>query len=149
MKFVTSDHHFFHKRISKYCNRQFKSVDEMNHIMILNWCRLVSPGDIVYHLGDFAMVGPSQWEKIKSILNKLNGIHYLILGNHDECKPAKYVNVGFTRVHTSIRLQITEEWILELHHDPSTYTITSNLHEKDSIIFLHGHILHLLNHSYV
>jgi calcineurin-like phosphoesterase family protein len=53
--FFTSDHHFGHENIIRYCNRPFTSVQQMNEIMILRWNGAVLPEDEVYYLGDFAM----------------------------------------------------------------------------------------------
>ena len=78
--FFTSDTHFGHKNIIKYCNRPFSDIDEMNKVLINNWNKVVSEGDIVFHLGDFAFGGFPLWESIRS---RLNGSIYLIRGNHD------------------------------------------------------------------
>ena len=53
--FIIADHHFHHENIIKYCNRPFKSAEEMNSYMIHKWNSVVSEKDIVYHLGDFAL----------------------------------------------------------------------------------------------
>lgn len=78
--FFTSDTHFSHKNIIKYCNRPFSDVVEMNKVLIDNWNKVVSEGDIVFHLGDFAFGGFPLWESIRDCLN---GSIYLIQGNHD------------------------------------------------------------------
>ena len=61
--FFTSDHHFGHYNVIKYCNRPFTSAQQMDEIMILRWNETVLPDDEVYYLGDFAM-HPSTVTKI-------------------------------------------------------------------------------------
>lgn len=77
---VTSDTHFNHANIIKYCNRPFSSVEEMNETIIANWNKVVSWDDIIYHLGDFALGDKSL---IPNILRRLNGRIKIIMGNHD------------------------------------------------------------------
>lgn len=77
---ITSDTHFNHFNIIKYCNRPFSSVEEMNETIIENWNKVVSEGDTVYHLGDFALGNKSL---IPNILKRLNGHINFIMGNHD------------------------------------------------------------------
>lgn len=81
MTWFTSDEHYFHKRICEYAGRPFSSVDEMNYTLIINHNNLVGPYDHVYHLGDF---GFAPVDKLESVLSQLNGLHHLILGNHDK-----------------------------------------------------------------
>ncbi len=82
--YLTSDTHFFHHNIIKYCNRPFESVEHMNEILIQNWNSVVKQGDIVYHLGDVAM--GYQPEEFKKLWPRLNGRKRLIVGNHDDIK---------------------------------------------------------------
>lgn len=84
--FFTSDTHFFHEGIIKFCNRPFESVEEMNETLIRNWNETVPEDGTVFHLGDFAFGG---WREWMSAYNRLNGKIYLILGNHD-MKNAKH-----------------------------------------------------------
>ncbi len=76
----TSDSHFGHDRIIKYCKRPFVNVTEMDKALIENWNAVVGPDDIVFHLGDFAWGGSEAWN---NVLDRLNGHIYLVLGNHD------------------------------------------------------------------
>ena len=46
--FLTSDTHFDHENIIKYCSRPFNSKDEMNKAMISNWNSVVGDSDTVY-----------------------------------------------------------------------------------------------------
>ncbi len=78
--FFTSDHHFGHENIIRFCNRPFSDAREMNQEMIKRWNEKVRPKDIVYHLGDFAL---THKEKLEAILDQLNGKIHLIAGNHE------------------------------------------------------------------
>ena len=52
--FFTSDTHFWHVNIIKYCNRPFETIEEMNETIIEKWNSKISKDDIVFNLGDFA-----------------------------------------------------------------------------------------------
>ena len=85
---ITSDHHFLHSNIAKYCNRP----ENFNKILVNNWNSLVHDDDIVLHLGDFsAGVGsyPNGYKTLKIISASLKGTRFLIRGNHDH-KPVNY-----------------------------------------------------------
>lgn len=77
---LTSDQHFSHKNIIEYCNRPFKDIHHMNEVLIFNYNSLVSPGDIVFNLGDVCM---GQIENIDEYIPRLNGNIIHIIGNHD------------------------------------------------------------------
>jgi len=55
--FFTSDTHFNHANIIKFCDRPFKDVELMNETLIANWNRVVGLDDTVFHLGDFCLGG--------------------------------------------------------------------------------------------
>lgn len=78
----TSDNHFGHTNIIKFCNRPFKDVEEMNREMIIKWNSVVDALDTVYLLGDFSFI--NDINKTISILNQLNGIKHFTFGNHDK-----------------------------------------------------------------
>lgn len=97
--FFTADSHFNHTNIIKFCNRPFKSVEQMNETLITNWNSVVSEDDIVFHLGDFCLGGAAEWTKL---LDRLNGKIYLILGNHD----LKNFRQGFIQRFEHVALQM-------------------------------------------
>jgi len=76
----TSDTHFGHDAIRRYCDRPFASVEEMDNQLIQSWNGVVSPRDEVWHLGDFGY-GPDT--RMRSVFRRLNGKKRLIIGNHD------------------------------------------------------------------
>lgn len=78
--FFTSDTHFGHANIIRFCKRPFENVEEMNEVLIENWNKVVSDDDTVFHLGDFAFGGSNVW---KEIIPRLKGHINLIIGNHD------------------------------------------------------------------
>ena len=51
----TSDLHFGHKNIMKFCPKyrsHCKDVEDMDEMLIEMWNKSVQPNDIVYNLGD-------------------------------------------------------------------------------------------------
>ena len=79
----TSDLHFWHKNICKYCNRPYNNLEEMHESIIQNWNSVVKEDDTVFILGDLGFCGI---EKLRPLLTRLNGILYVIQGNHDSDK---------------------------------------------------------------
>lgn len=79
-QFFTSDHHFGHSNIIRFCDRPFRDVDEMNEELIRRWNARIGPDDEVYHLGDLALMSA---EGFHALMARLNGTKYLIVGNHD------------------------------------------------------------------
>lgn len=80
--FFTSDTHFFHSRIIQYCLRPFANATDMNEQLIANWNNVVTPDDVVYHLGDFAF---GDANGVDRVMRRLNFKHFhFVKGNHDE-----------------------------------------------------------------
>ena len=61
--------------------RSYESAEEMNEALITYWNSVVTPEDTVYNLGDLSMAANTK--KIIEVAKRLNGKHFLILGNHD------------------------------------------------------------------
>jgi calcineurin-like phosphoesterase family protein len=79
-RFFTSDTHFGHKNIIRYCDRPFKDFEEMDEAIVENWNHVVGDTDVVYHLGDLALGPSDRWH---DILTSLNGYKIFVVGNHD------------------------------------------------------------------
>lgn len=82
MKYYISDLHFGHRNILEFEkeNRPFETVEEMTEEYIKIWNNKVKKGDEVYILGDFSFY---HCEETMKILRRLNGMKFLIKGNHD------------------------------------------------------------------
>lgn len=112
--FFTSDTHFSHANIIRFCHRPFKDVDQMNEALIANWNRVVEPDDTVFHLGDFCLGGSAEWN---NILNRLNGKIYLIIGNHDRKNIRQGYMNKFEDVVMQLRIEVGKRSIY-LNHYP-------------------------------
>lgn len=133
---VTSDTHFNHANIIKYCSRPFSSVEEMNETIINNWNNVVSQGDIVYHLGDFALGDKSL---IPDFIKRLNGHIHFIMGNHDNLNimesfesPFRVETVSWEEV-----IKVGKKTII-MNHFP--FSSLPDPLSNYPIIQLHGHV---------
>jgi calcineurin-like phosphoesterase family protein len=79
--FFTADLHYGHKKIIEYCNRPFKTLEEMNEKLIDNWNNIVEIRDIVYILGDFCW---SKTQELELLLRRLKGCKKFLIGSHDD-----------------------------------------------------------------
>ena len=86
----TSDNHFGHANIIKYCNRPFSGIADMDARMVDEWNNAIKDDDIVYHLGDFTF---GDEHKARSYFRQLNG-HIFVLGNawHHDARWLTVVN---------------------------------------------------------
>lgn len=140
---VTSDTHFNHKNVIKYCNRPYKDVDEMNQSLIKNWNSCATPQDDIYHLGDFCFGDPS------SIIYQLNGNIFLVPGNHDHrlLKWLKKNTTNKIKVLDSIyefRYPLLQLPVVMCHYPLETWN-----RKHYGSIHLHGHAHGQLNSSTV
>lgn len=81
--FFTSDEHYGHANVIRFCKRPFESLEDQTEQLITRHNSKVGPNDITYHCGDMF------WRRVSipeanSIMDRLNGKHALVLGNHDE-----------------------------------------------------------------
>lgn len=128
--FFTSDLHFYHKNIIRYCNRPFSSVEQMNEQLILNWNNTVPPDGTVFVLGDFCFAGSKE---LKEILSRLNGTIILVKGNHDKLSKGMEALFEYTTYQLVLNIEDTKVY---LNHFAFLTFAGSNNHA----IQLFGHV---------
>lgn len=97
MIYFTSDTHFADVRVLRIDRRPFGSMTQHDAALILLWNETVSPGDEVWHLGDFTRGGPPGYAE--ELLAGLNGRKHLIIGNNDAAETLSAA--GWARVRLS------------------------------------------------
>lgn len=125
----TSDTHFNHANIIKYCSRPFADVEAMNAEMIHRWNDRVQPEDVVLHMGDFAL---GKAEAMPPIFGQLNGYKHLIRGNHDSKKTTE---LGWVEV-LSENMVKTELGTFYCVHNPAA----AQGWLKKGTVVIHGHL---------
>lgn len=128
--FFTSDTHFFHENVIKFCNRPYESVEQMNQALIANWNKVVAHEDHVWFLGDFSF---GKIPETEGILYRLNGIKHLITVNHDRkgrCQGLDW-SKHFVDQHDYYRLKIGNNKFVLCHFPFSSW--------ERGYINLHGH----------
>lgn len=101
--FFIGDTHFGHRNILRFDavrpHRPFDTIEEHDEELVRRWNGVVSKGDIVWHLGDFAFSS-----KAIAIAGRLNGHKRLVLGNHDHYPTAEYLK-HFHKVYGAATLR--------------------------------------------
>lgn len=148
----TSDLHFGHKNIIKYCDRPFADsvtgVTEMNWAIVNNFNSLVQPDDLVYFLGDIAMGAIA--ESLKYVKHMNGKFKYLVPGNHDRCfknpdKAKMYEDVGFQILPDSTYINFQGFFAGEICHFPFVGDEYDTRYKEERPVdngqwLLHGHI---------
>jgi len=108
----TSDTHFSHKNIIRWCGRPWETAEEMDAALIQKWNEVVPKDGIIFHLGDFCFGGADRWKKIRK---SLNGKIYLVMGNHDSSASQPMLNL-FEKVYGGVaRLKVDHQEIWLSH----------------------------------
>ncbi len=69
--YVTTDQHWGHANILKYCQRNFETINAHDEELTKAWNRIVHDDDIVYHLGDVTLGNP---KFASQVFKQLNGV---------------------------------------------------------------------------
>lgn len=137
----TSDLHFGHRNVLRFCERPWNDVKDMGEDLIENFNNRVGEDDIVFILGDVFWFNESR--VIKKHLKELKGKQiYIIPGNHDEFE--HYYRVDDERIILCEDVvvcwftkegskKITEVWM-------SHYPMMTWPHRERGAYQLYGHV---------
>lgn len=132
----TSDNHYFHKNIMKFCpqTRFGESVEQMNELMIEAHNAKVGPHDRVYFLGDFCF---SSAENTEGVLKRLNGRKHLIYGNHDKVlRSNRHLQNYFESVQDYKEIVIEGQKVVMFHFPMREW---NSMHHGSYHLFGHVH----------
>lgn len=133
-KFYIADWHYGHANIIPFDNRPFKSLLEMDEMLVERWNSAVTPGDIVYVLGDMFWCG---MQDAIRVLKTLNGQKFLIRGNHDRCNDGRFLR-EFVKVTEYLEVTDQNRRIVLCHypipcfknHFYGTYHLYGHVHNS-------------------
>ena len=117
--FFTSDTHWSHFNICKYCHRPFQSRSEMDQTLIKNWNEVVPEDGIVVHCGDFMLphdIGTKEYEKFWKKLNFKTLLH--LRGNHDRIECGDYEFEGKTIIVRDMAMILVDNVKIFAQHYP-------------------------------
>ena len=132
MIYFTSDQHFRHKNIIKYCERPFATIDDMETAIIKRYNKKVSPNDTVFFVGDFSLY--IKMEELNYFLKNMHGFKILIKGNHDRLSRNKYLEAGFDEFcKTGVTLKYKNKSFYVTHRPrylgAADYVICGHVHQ--------------------
>jgi len=131
--FFTSDTHWGHFNIIRFCGRPFATIQEMDQALIRNWNSIVKTGDTVYHLGDVAKIKDTK--ALRGLVQKLNGHIHLVYGNHDKfVRQVHQDKFGFSTIQPYLEINVGEQRITLLHYAMRTWH-----HSFRGSLQLYGH----------
>lgn len=139
MIYITSDQHYGHDNVIKFCKRPFKNSQEMNEALIANTNLTVGQDDELWMLGDFGMLG---WSEVVKIMNRIvcKNVHY-IFGNHDKAMYTDQVRKLFKTMQHYKQLVVDGDTYALCH-----FPILDWVQAHRGATMLHGHCHHKLQY---
>jgi calcineurin-like phosphoesterase family protein len=133
-----SDPHFGHNNIIKYCNRPFKTTEEMNETLLNNYKNVITDSSLVYFLGDMSFGRQERKEQTpKWWCEQLPGtIVSYIKGSHDHG-----IRPTMLKLPKNVQKIVTEDDIqvegikFHLQHEPYFHN-----GEREFDWLIHGHV---------
>ncbi len=132
--FVIGCTHFGDSRILDYRDDDgnlirpgFANIQEMDECLLDNWNSVVTPQDIVYHLGDV-------YSGHTEVLGKLNGRKRLVMGNHDKGKDINLWNtfqkITAWRMFPELKVVLTHVPLLIPRKAKYDYNVHAHIHQN-------------------
>jgi calcineurin-like phosphoesterase family protein len=117
-----ADLHLSHANMAK--RRGFSTVEEHDEHIIAKWNSVVNKRDVTYILGDVTMEKSSPYP----LLDRLNGIKHIVLGNHDRRQDTKKLFQYAESVGAMINYKGVFLTHCPIHPDELNYGIPKNIH---------------------
>lgn len=149
--FYTSDWHFGHKNIIRYCNRPFDLSDEgvaqCTDFIKKEYCSVVGPDDFVFFLGDAFFGGSKKKYAFRDLVQSMTGKKIMIRGNHDYESDSFYLSCGFLEIENYIsfgkyficHFDLTEKTDDEEHHCSEEDVLREVFKKSGCEFIIHGH----------
>jgi calcineurin-like phosphoesterase family protein len=136
-EFITSDTHFGHTNIIKYCNRPFATAEEMDKVLIHNWNDVVTNKDRVWHCGDFCLTNGSRvkyLERVEYLLHELHGHIMLLPGSHDAIFKKLHPSWKYEVVAPVIETELEDRKLVLCHYPMAEWPKS-----RHGSFHMHGH----------
>lgn len=114
----SSDFHFGHGNILKYDNRPFDTIQKHDAILLNTLQTLITPGDVFFFLGDFALAPLAYMDWL---ISNIPGEKFFIRGNHDKKATIKLYNKYGTYLGEQCKIAINSQKIILNHYAMLTW----------------------------
>jgi calcineurin-like phosphoesterase family protein len=104
--------------------RGFSTIEEHDEHIIAKWNSVVNKRDVTYILGDVTMEKSSPYP----LLDRLNGIKHIVLGNHDRRQDTKKLFDYAESICGMINYKGVFLTHCPMHSDELNYGISKNIH---------------------
>jgi calcineurin-like phosphoesterase family protein len=117
-----ADLHLSHQNMAT--RRGFSTIEEHDEHIIAKWNSVVNKRDVTYILGDVTMEKSSPYP----LLDRLNGIKHIVLGNHDRRQDTKKLFDYAESICGMINYKGVFLTHCPMHSDELNYGISKNIH---------------------
>jgi calcineurin-like phosphoesterase family protein len=117
-----ADLHLSHQSMAT--RRGFSTIEEHDEHIIAKWNSVVNKRDVTYILGDVTMEKSSPYP----LLDRLNGIKHIVLGNHDRRQDTKKLFDYAESIAGMIQYKGIFLTHCPIHSDELNYGIVKNIH---------------------